>query len=131
MGYVPLSAVTLALRAGGRRVWGPAPIHEAAMLGGRSTLRGHEWNRFAGDAVAYGNAELRMPLARVELLTRGDLGVIVLADAGRVWVDGDSSGAWHTAAGAGLSFQTMAKAVSVVYARGEVRRVYAYLGFPF
>lgn len=130
-GYVPISGATLALRVGGRRVWGAFPIHEAAMLGGRSTLRGHEWNRFAGDAVAYDNTELRMPLARVELLARGDLGLIVLADAGRVWVDGDSSGGWHTAAGAGLSFQTLAKAASVVFARGEVRRVYAYLGFPF
>ena len=101
------------------------------MLGGRATLRGHEWNRYTGDAVAYGSTELRLPFARVELLARGDLSAIVLADAGRVWVDGQSPGGWHTAAGAGLAFETLGRVFSVVYARGEVRRVYAYLGNPF
>lgn len=112
-------------------MWGAFPVHESAQIGGRSTLRGHEWNRFAGDAAAYGNAELRLPLGRVALLTRGELGLILMADAGRVWVEGDSPTGWHGATGAGLSFQTLGKAVSVVYARGEVRRLYGYLGLPY
>ena len=130
-GYVPVLGSTLALRAGGHRAWGDFPLHEAVLLGGRTTLRGHDWNRYAGDALAYGSAELRLPVGRIELLTRGELGVIALADAGRVWVDGESPGGWHTATGAGLSFVTLSRAVSVVYARGAVGRVYAYLGFPF
>jgi len=129
--YAPLASATLALRAGGRQNWGSFPVHEAALLGGRSTLRGHDWNRFTGDAMAYGSGELRVPVARVELLARGDLGLILLADAGRVWVDGGSPGGWHTATGAGLSFTTLGRAVSVVYARGETGRLHAYLGFPF
>ena len=131
VGYVPLLATTIALRGGASRMWGAFPVHESAQLGGRSTLRGYEWNRFAGDASAYGNAELRVPLGRVALLTRGELGLILLADAGRVWVKGDSPTGWHGATGAGLSFQTLGRAVSAVYARGEVRRFYAYLGFPY
>jgi hypothetical protein len=130
-GYLPVRTATIAMRLGGRRVRGVFPVHEAAMLGGRATLRGHEWNRYAGDAVAYGSTELRLPFARVELLARGDLSAIVLADAGRVWVDRQSPGGWHTAAGGGLSFETLGKVFSLVYAQGEVRRVYAYLGNPF
>jgi hypothetical protein len=130
-GYVPLFAATVALRAGGRQNWGSFPIHEAAMVGGRSTLRGHDWNRFAGDAMAYGSGELRVPLARVVLLTRGDLGMILLADAGRVWLDGRSPGGWHSARGGGLSFATLGNAVSLVYAHGETGKVYGYLGLPF
>jgi outer membrane translocation and assembly module TamA len=106
-------------------------VHEAALLGGRQSIRGYEWNRFAGDALLYGNSEIRIPLARVRLVTRGTLGVIGLADAGRVWVDGDSPGGWHTASGGGLSFASMGQAVSVLYARGERGRVYAHWGFPF
>jgi hypothetical protein len=129
--YVPLGRATVAVRAGGRRAWGQFPVHEAALLGGRQSIRGYEWNRFAGDALLYGNSEIRIPLARVRLVTRGTLGVIGLADAGRVWVDGDSPGGWHTASGGGLSFASMGQAVSVLYARGERGRVYAHWGFPF
>jgi hypothetical protein len=129
--YIPVASATVALRAGGRQNWGPFPIHEAALLGGRATVRGHDWNRFAGDAMAYGSSELRVPVARVTLLARGDLGMILLADAGRVWRDSQSPGGWHTARGAGLSFATLGKAVSVVYARGEAGKLYGYFGFPF
>ncbi|MEP7346310.1 MAG: BamA/TamA family outer membrane protein, partial [Gemmatimonadaceae bacterium] len=39
---------TLALRAGARHVWGRFPFHDAAFLGGQSTLRGWDEQRFAG-----------------------------------------------------------------------------------
>jgi hypothetical protein len=81
--------------------------------------------------MAYGSGELRVPLARVVLLTRGDLGMILLADAGRVWLDGRSPGGWHSARGGGLSFATLGNAVSLVYAHGETGKVYGYLGLPF
>ncbi len=131
VGYVPILATTLALRGGASRAWGAFPIHEAAQIGGRSSLRGHEWNRFAGDIAAFGNAELRVPVGRVKLLTRGELGLILMADAGRVWVKGDSPGGWHGATGAGLSFETLGRAVSVGWARGEVGRLYAWFGWPY
>ncbi|HEX8693933.1 MAG TPA: BamA/TamA family outer membrane protein [Longimicrobium sp.] len=124
---------TLALRAGGERLWGDFPLQYAAFLGGSSTVRGHRGERFAGDAAAYGSAELRQPLARVELVVKGTLGAFALADAGRVWFEGDSDGDWHTAVGGGLffSFLDHARTVSVAYAHGEVGRVHFKVGMPF
>lgn len=129
--FIPLRWPTLALRAGGEHAWGSFPLHEAPQIGGRQTLRGFRWNRFTGDAVAFGNAELRVPITRAEFLVRGDLGLIIFADAGRAWVDGESAGGWHTSNGVGISFAALSNAVSVLYARGEENRVYLNLGFPF
>ena len=86
---------------------GDVPFHEAAFLGGPGSLRGYPFQRFAGDAAAFGSAELRQPLGQVKLLVRGRLGVFALADAGRVWMDGDSPGDWHTDVGGGLWFETL------------------------
>jgi hypothetical protein len=124
---------TLALRAGGQRVWGGFPFQYAAYLGGSQTLRGHATGRFAGDASAYGSAELRQVLGRAKLLVRGELGVFGLADAGRVWYGGESPGGWHTAVGGGLffTFKDRAKAVSVYYAKGEEGKIYFDFGLPF
>lgn len=121
----------LATRLGGVAAWGTFPVHEAAFVGGRTTLRGYRHDRFAGDRAAYGNLELRVPLARITLLTRGQLGVSGLADAGRVWVDGESPGGWHTSYGAGVWFASLQRAVSVTWARGEEDRFYVQLGLPF
>ena len=126
---------TLALRLGGKQVWGDAPIHESAFLGGSATVRGYSFERFAGDAMLFGNAEARMPLARVRLLVRGDLGVLALADAGRVYLEGESPGGWHTAYGGGLWFRFQVRstllAASASYAQGERGIVYLKLGLPF
>ncbi|HSH46072.1 MAG TPA: BamA/TamA family outer membrane protein [Longimicrobiales bacterium] len=130
-GYIPLGDVTLAARLGGRHAWGTFPLHAAARIGGGSTLRGHRWERFAGDVAVYGGAEARIPLARVELLSRGRLGVLGLFDAGRVYVDGESPGGWHTGAGAGIWFSTLGYAGTVTWARGEEDRFYLSFGLPF
>ena len=129
--FIPLGWPTLALRAGGQRSWGSFPLHESAFIGGRWSLRGFRWNRFAGDTSAFGSAELRVPLVRMTLLTRGQLGVIGFADAGQVWMDGISAGDWHTGAGGGLWFGSLGQQVSVTYAKGDEYRVYFYYGMPF
>src|SRR2546423_444225 len=54
----------LALRAGGKKLWGPFPYFDAAFLGGSETFRTEEKQRYAGDASAYGTAELRVPIAK-------------------------------------------------------------------
>ena len=83
---------TLALRAGGKKVWGTFPFHESAFLGGpgltggdisNGSLRGFRKNRFAGDAALYGNSELRLVLAKIKLLVPGELGLFGAADAGQ------------------------------------------------
>jgi hypothetical protein len=129
--YIPLGSQTLAFRAGATRIQGDFPLHDAAFLGGRSSLRGFRWNRFAGDTEVHGGAELRVPLLRMTLLTRGQLGAVTFYDAGRVWFDGESEGGWNTGTGFGLTFTTLNNTVSLMYANGEEARWYVQFGMPF
>ena len=126
--WVPLGRPFLALRLGGRHAWGGFPAHEAAFLGGRTSLRGYETDRFAGDAAVYGATELHAPLGTMEVLVRGEVGVFGLADAGRVFVDGASPGGWHTSYGGGVWFSTLGQTLSLAYATGETGRLYLRLG---
>ena len=125
---------TLALRASGERVWGTFPFHEAAFVGGSSTLRGWSEQRFAGRGSLYGNAELRLALVRFLLFIPCDLGIFGLADAGRVYADGEQSSEWHTAWGGGVWFAPLKRTntVSLGVARGQERTgVYIRTGFLF
>ena len=126
---------TLALRAGGKRVWGTYPFHEAAFLGGASTLRGWAEQRFAGDASLYGNAELRLFLTKFDVIIPGDLGVFALGDIGRVYLPGERSDAWHSAVGGGVwvvPFSMRAGTATVAVARSRERTgVYFGLGLMF
>jgi hypothetical protein len=121
----------LALRAGGEVVQGDFPFHEAAFLGGQGSLRGYPFQRFAGDAAAFGSVELRQPLGQVKLLVRGRLGVFALADAGQTWIDGNSPGEWRTDVGGGLWFETLGYVGTFTIAQGDVTRWYLGLGLPF
>ena len=121
----------LALRGGGTRLFGEFPFFEAAFLGGSHTLRGFQRERYAGDSMLFGNAELRVPLVEMELVARGTLGLSGLMDAGRVYVDGESPGGWHHAAGGSIWFATPVLSVSATYAHGEGDRFYADVGLPF
>ena len=98
---------TLAFRGGGRKIWGDAPFFESAFIGGRGTVRGMEAQRYAGDASLYGTSELRIPVAKLRFILPLDIGVLGFVEAGRVYVDGDSPGGWHSAAGGGLWFGIM------------------------
>lgn len=125
---------TLALRVGGKRVWGTYPFQEAAAIGGGTTVRGLYTDRFLGDASAYGNAELRLHLTRINLLAPGEMGVFGLSDAGRVWLAGESSNKWHTAFGGGLWFAYLNRrnTISVALANGDGRTgFYVRSGFMF
>lgn len=131
-GYFPLIGAThLAMRLGGEHAFGDYPIFEAAFIGGRHSLRGFRSDRYAGDAAAFGGIELRVPIDTVEFIVNGELGVFGLADAARVWADGDSPGGWHTAFGGGLWFAAFDRAFSVAYARGARGRLYLWQGLPF
>lgn len=125
---------TLALRAGGKRVWGDYPFHEAAFIGGSSTVRGFRAQRFAGEGAVYGNAELRLRIARVFIILPADLGVFGLADAGRVYLAGETSDKWHTAAGGGiwLSFLNRDATFTLAVATSQERTgLYVRAGFVF
>ena len=136
---------TLALRAGGKRVWGTFPFHESAFLGGpgltggdasNGSLRGFRKNRFAGEASLYGHSELRLVLAKIRLLVPGELGLFGAADAGRVIYSGDPDGAdsWHTGFGGGLwlSFLQRLQTLSVAAVNGDdLTGVYVRTGLTF
>ena len=132
---VPTSP-TLALRAGGQKVWGDYPFHEAAYIGGPRTLRGYRENRFGGDASAYGNAELRVGVCRLKVILPGQFGLFAAVDAGRVFLHADPSGAdsWHAGAGGGIwmSFIDRLQTVSVAIMHGDdMTGVYLRSGFMF
>ena len=136
---------TLALRAGGKKVWGTFPFHESAFLGGpgltggdisNGSLRGFRKNRFAGDTALYGNSELRLVLAKIKLLVPGELGLFGVADAGRVIYaeDPDDADTWHTGVGGGLwlSFLQRRQTLSVAAVNGDdLMGVYLRAGLTF
>ncbi len=131
--HLPLEP-TLALRAGGRKLWGEYPFFEAAFIGDRNTVRLGSEQRYAGDASAYGTAELRLSLTRMTLVVPADVGIFGLADAGRVFLDGESSDTWHSAFGGGIwvGFLSRANTLSAAIAKGKERtRLYLQAGFGF
>lgn len=133
-GYLAGKRATLAARVGGRRVWGEYPWHEAAFIGGKSSVRGYRKNRFGGDASLYGNVELRLWLFRGKLIAPGRWGLFGFGDAGRVYVEGEESDTWHTAGGGGVFFQmlTLGSIVHAAAAWGdEDYRIYVDYGFAF
>jgi hypothetical protein len=126
--------VTLAARLGGKRVWGTAPFHAAAYVGGATTLRAYNEHRFAGDAALFANGEVRFFLTSFRLLLPGDLGVHGLGDIGRVYLQGERSDRWHAAVGGGvwLAFIDRGSTVTLSIARSPERvAFYGRLGFMF
>lgn len=127
---------TLALRAGGKRVFGSYPFHEAAFVGGHEDVRGLRKERFAGDAALFANAELRIPLSRFSMIFPAELGILGAADVGRVFYDGDAAGTdlWHNGVGGGiwLSLMDRIQTVSLSIIKGEdVTGVYFRAGLLF
>jgi hypothetical protein len=131
--YVPLvrGGPHLAFRARGEIASSGYPVQFAPAIGGRSSLRGYSWHRFAGDAALSGGAELRVPAGTVNFLVRSQLGLFALADAGRVWFDGASGGGLHTGVGGGFWLAALGHAVSVAYAHGEGHRFYIKTGLSY
>jgi hypothetical protein len=120
----------VALRGGGKKLFGDFPYFDAAFLGGSSSLRVEHYQRFAGDASLYGSAELRVPVAQFPLVLPFDIGFIGFTDAGKVYVDGDSPGGWHTTAGAGFWVGVIHPGtVTVLFTNRRRRRVVLSLGF--
>ena len=134
--YVPIPfplETTVAARVGGRLAVGEYPLQHAAFLGGPGSLRGFPLERYAGDGALFGGVELRSFLTRFNFISRGDLGVIALADAGRVFVDGEPSDTWHRGVGAGIWVGVLdrTRTFSLVFSRGEESVVYLSAGMPF
>jgi Omp85 superfamily domain len=143
-GYVSTPSergITLALKAGGQKVFGTHPFFESAFLGGKtpfsllepgggSSVRGLPAQRYAGDGSLYGSTELYLPIMKAFLLVPGQLGVMGFYDIGRVWAEGDSSDRWHHGAGGGLFFTTPGRhtLISFQVATSESKTAYYLRG---
>ena len=90
------------LEIGGKNVFGTFPFHEAAYVGGSSSVRGYRSDRFAGDASFFSNTELRIDLGKAFILLPDEWGIFAFGDVGRVFLDNERSKTWHPAGGGGL-----------------------------
>jgi hypothetical protein len=130
---IPLKP-TLAIRAGGRKTFGRYPVHEAAAIGGRDSIRGLPPQRYIGDASAYGGAEFRLQLFGREQGFLSRFGVFALAEGGRVWLESDPSDKWHHSVGGGVWLAVFRPkncvSFSIAESEGD-RRMYLDVGRVF
>jgi outer membrane translocation and assembly module TamA len=131
---LPLQPV-LALRAGGKKIWGDFPYFDAAFIGGSESLRGYDRDRFAGDVSAYGGADLRFGLLKPKFLLMSNFGLFGFVDAGRIWLDGESPGDWYTAYGGGLWASFIGRpttgSLGVAFGGEDKVKIYVWWGFAF
>lgn len=123
----------LALRGGTEKVWGDFPYFDAAFLGGSHSLRTASRQRFAGDAAVHGSAELRLPMATFPFILPLNIGALGFVEAGRVFVDAQSPGGWHTGAAAGLWLGVLSPGTSITLMatnRSERRWLFGF-GFDY
>jgi len=123
----------LALRGGGKKLFGDFPYFDAAFVGGSNSLRTEERQRFAGDASLYGTTELRVPVAKFPLILPLDVGLIGFMDIAKVYVNGASPGGWHRGTGAGfwVGFVNPGTNINVLFTNNPDRRIVSSLGFAF
>jgi len=101
--YAGQFAATLASRIGGGANVGEYEFYQAQRLGRRTNLRGFRGERFAGDAMAFHNTDLRLKLGKISnKIMPFDIGLIGFFDYGRVWLEGENSNKWHQGYGGGL-----------------------------
>ena len=132
---------TLALRVGGKKLFGEYPYMEAASIGEgglgvgalaepEDTVRGFRARRYIGDSSAWANAGLRLRVSHIDLVLPGAWGVTAFGDVGRVWLEGESSDTWHTGVGGGiwLSFLNDRMALSGGLAHSEEDDIFYFSG---
>ena len=109
---VPIGKHTLALRASGRRVDGPAQLDNVLFYGGPETIRGYRFGGLEGDEGYLLTVEYRIPLFIMPISPRGEmvaLGLHLFGDAGDAWSEGADPGrAWQSfGAGAHLNIDKL------------------------
>jgi len=124
----------LAVRAGGRQLWGDYAWFDAAYVGGANN-RGFRSRRFAGDSSLFGTVSVRGWLGDVGFKVIAlRFGVAAFGDIGRVWVEGEDSTTWHSSLGGALLVRPVGapQTVHLTAANStEGTRLYLGLGYPF
>jgi outer membrane protein assembly factor BamA len=107
-------------------------------VGGMSSVRGIERNRFGGNIKVFSNSELRFHALDMRVLGQPmKLGAAAFMDIGRVWHPGVTDGAWHEwhpGVGAGLRVTRRAAVIRVDYAfstENGGQRLYMNYGHMF
>lgn len=125
----------LYVRGAVQRIFGAAPFHDAAYLGGSSSLRGLARQRYAGDVAVMWSSELYGTLGELRLRGRSiGVGAMLLADMGRVYNNGLSIGPQHLGVGGGLWLrdERTGRELTLSVARSAAGpRLYFAFGEPF
>jgi hypothetical protein len=101
--YIPLiHKFSLSIRTGVTSVSGTPEFYQYASIGGNQNFRGLQRDRFWGNTALYNTNELRYITDIRSYLMNGKVGLVALLDDGRVWLNGESSEAWHYAYGGGI-----------------------------
>ncbi|MCE9668127.1 BamA/TamA family outer membrane protein [Myxococcus stipitatus] len=142
--YVRLtSRLTIAQRLTLDMLFGDVPFFEwsntggvnvSEGIGGMSSVRGIERNRFSGNIKAFSNTELRFHAAQLRMFGKDmKLGAVMFLDLGRVWHPGVADGKWHEwhpGIGGGVRLSRRAAVVRMDYARStETGRQRCYITF--
>lgn len=119
--YIPLSKkFSLLVRGGGAILSGDPQFYQYNRIGGSSTLRGHQRDRFYGNSTAFNQNELRFITNVRSYLFNGKFGVFGLYDQGKVWLKGQNSNKQHWAYGGGIILSPFNRiSVSAAYAVSE------------
>ena len=97
--------LTVILKAGGQNNFGNYVFYDAAAVGGLNSLRGYPRERFQGDASLYGQSELRIKVAAMDIFLPAKIGISVISDIGRVFTTGQESKMWHSTYGGGIWYE--------------------------
>lgn len=125
--------ITLILKAGGQNNIGNYLFYEAASVGGMNSLRGFGRERFQGDASFFGQSELRIKVAPINLFLPSVFGISGISDIGRVFYSGEDSEQWHSTYGGGAWLE-VEKAFVLNFLAAfspEVTRYYFTFGIGF
>ncbi len=116
----------IALRAGGAKIWGKYPFYESCFVGGKDNLRSYVLERFSGDASLYFQSELRIPISKVKIIVKGNLGLVTFLETGRVFENGKSSDIWHPSYGTGVWLSFFNSQLNFVYNIGYSKEIIAH-----
>ncbi len=102
--------------------WGALPCLIAARRGSAwGAIAGLPEQQYAGDEAVFVQGEESVKLKHIRRLVSGNFGVLALEETGRVFVRGEESTLWHSAAGPGVWFTPSAthSRLMLGFVRGE------------
>lgn len=129
-GINTFTEINFILKTGGEIIFGEYPFFEASSVGGQKSLRGFSRERFQGDASVFGQSEIRIKLAALNLLLPAKLGLSATGDIGRVFIKDENSKKWHSTFGGGI-WLDIVRAVEMNFLVGvspEVTKYYFNFG---